>query len=98
MNRERYVESNSQIVGDAWVAHVALDLRREQRTAAGGWPGTMSEARARTTAHFRGLSITGALTREELEAATRAVYQRARGRWLAYARTDSEIFGGEETE
>ena len=85
MNRERYVESHSQIVGDAWLAHVALDLRREQRTATGGWPGTMSEARARTAAHFQ-----GALTREELEAATRAVYQRARGRWLAYARTDGE--------
>ena len=89
MNRERYVESHSQIVGDAWLAHVALDLRREQRTASGGWPGTMSEARARTTAHFRELS-TGALTREALAAAARAVYQRARGRWLAYARTDGE--------
>ena len=84
MNRG-YVESHSQIVGDAWVQHVALDLRREQRTAAGGWPGTMSEARARTSAHFR-----GKLTREELEDAARAVYQRARGRWLAYARTDAE--------
>ena len=88
VNRERYVENHSQIVGDAWAQHVALDLRRERRTAAGGWPGTMSEARARTTAHFRGLS--GALTREELENAARAVYQRARGRWLAYARTDAE--------
>jgi len=92
VNRERYVESHSQIVGDAWAQNVALDLRREQRTAAGGWPGTMSEARARATAHFRGLSVS-ALTRDELENAARAVYQRARGRWLAYARTD-----GEETE
>lgn len=86
VNRERYVESHSQIVGDTWVEHVATGLRQEQRTAAGGWPGTMSEARARTTAHFRGISI----TREELEIASRAVYQRARASWLAYARTDAE--------
>jgi hypothetical protein len=82
----RYVASHSDLVGDAWAQRVALDLRREQRTAAGGWPGTMSEARAHTTAHFRGR----ALTPVELEDAARAVYQRARGRWLAYARTDGE--------
>ena len=85
MNREQ-VASHSQIVGDAWAQRVALDLRREQRTAAGGWPGTMSEARAHASAHFRGKPLTAG----ELEDAARAVYQRARGRWLAYARTDAE--------
>lgn len=90
----RYVASHSDIVGDAWAQRVALDLRREQRTAAGGWPGTMSEARVRTSAHFRGKLLTPV----ELEDAARAVYQRARSHWLAYARTDSEVFGGEESE
>jgi len=80
-------------VGDAWVERVKDDLRRDDRDPAGGWPGTVREARARTYAHFtKGAARErfGALSHDELEHAVRAVYDRARVRWLACAHTDDE--------
>ena len=57
---------------------------------AGGWPGTMTEARAVTLAYFS--SAAGAslapLTREELEHAARAANARARAVWRAVAVSD----------
>ena len=73
-------EADSVALGDAWVEVVRHDLRVDHRPITGGWPGTMTEARARTWAHFH-----GALTADELELAARAVYGRARRRWLARA-------------
>ena len=83
----------SLAIGDAWVEHVKLDLRHENREVAGGWPGTMREARARAYAHFTdGAAVErhGVLTRDELEHAVRAVYEHARARWLQSARNDDE--------
>ena len=93
MSRDAHLEAYSLAVGDAWVEHVKRDLAADNRAATGGWPGTMREARARTYAHFTNhaaLERHGALSRDELEHAVRAVYERARGRWLACARTDDE--------
>ncbi|HEY2366896.1 MAG TPA: hypothetical protein VGH87_10935 [Polyangiaceae bacterium] len=72
--------ADSQAVGEAWVEHVRLDLRRDNRRVSGGWPGTMREARALTLAHF------GALGPEDLERVVHAVYARARRLWLAEAK------------
>ena len=80
-------------IADAWVERVKLDLRRQNRQATGGWPGTMREARARTYAFFTSADAAqqhGVLSATELEHAVRAVYGRARGQWLAYAHTDDE--------
>ncbi len=93
MNRDASLQADSLAVGDAWVERVKLDLHRENREAAGGWPGTMREARARTYAYFTNdiaVGRYGVLTRDELEHAVRAVYERARIRWLADAATDEE--------
>ena len=93
MSREADLKADSLAVGDAWVERVQLDLRRDHRHAAGGWPGTLREARACTYAHFTNETSTsryGALTRDELEVAVRDVYNRARVRGLACARTDDE--------
>jgi hypothetical protein len=93
VNRERFLAVHSLAIGDAWVEHVKLDLRHENREVAGGWPGTLREARARAYAHFTDDATIGqhaVLTRDELESAVRAVYERARARWLASARTDNE--------
>jgi hypothetical protein len=93
VERIAVLEADSLAVGDAWVERVKLDLRRENRQAAGGWPGTMREARARTYAYFTNADATqryGVLSPTELEHAVRAVYERARGQWLACAQTDEE--------
>lgn len=93
MSRAELLDADSRAVGDAWVEHVKVDLAADEREATGGWPGTMREARARTYAHFTNqaaLDRYGALSRDELEHAVRAVYERARNRWLACARTDDE--------
>jgi hypothetical protein len=91
--RTAVLEADSLAVGDAWVERVKLDLRKENRQAAGGWPGTMREARARTYAYFTNADVAqryGVLSPIELEHAVRAVYDRARGQWLACAQTDDE--------
>src|SRR5581483_7822439 len=93
VNRDAHLEADSLAVGDAWVEHVKRALAADNRVASGGWPGTMREARARTYAHFTNhaaLQRHGALSHDELEQAVRAVYDRARNRWLACARTDGE--------
>lgn len=76
-------------VGDAWVESVLVLLRRDNRPTAGGWPGTLREARARTFAHLTGRRG-AAVSADELELATRAVYDRARHRWMASAIADRE--------
>lgn len=93
MSRERFLADHSLALGDAWVEHVKLDLRHEKREVTGGWPGTLREARARAYAHFTDdatIERHGVLTHDELEHAVRAVYDHARARWLAAARTDDE--------
>lgn len=53
----------------------------------------MREARARTYAFFTNADAAqrhGVLSAMELEHAVRAVYDRARGQWLACAQTDDE--------
>jgi hypothetical protein len=76
-------------VGDAWVDHVREHLRMDNRATTGGWPGTLREARARTYAHLATVRHRS-VSPDELELATRAVYDRARHRWLASALVDHE--------
>ena len=85
------LEAGSLAVGDAWVERVRDDLRSENRPTAGGWPGTLREARARTYAHFTneaGMRRYGALSADEV--LVRAVYERARNQWLACAQMDDD--------
>lgn len=91
MKLNETLEAGSLAVGDAWVERVRHDLRADNRPTAGGWPGTMREARARTYAFFTneaGLRRFGVLSADELELVVRAVYERARNQWLACAQTD----------
>jgi len=92
-SRAARLAADSIAVGDAWVDNVRLDLAADEREATGGWPGTMREARARTYARFTNLDALeryGSLSRNELDDAVRAVYERARARWLACARADDD--------
>ena len=90
--RRALLEEASIATGERWAAGWRDDLRQEGRPAAGGWPGTVAEARARVTAHLgpelhRRKML--ALTHEELERAARTAYARARRDWLS--RNEREI-------
>jgi hypothetical protein len=80
--RLEVIEAGSVAVGNAWVEHVERDLRVDRRRVAGGWPGTIREARARTYAYF----VNEVLTPDELDLAARTVYGYARHRWLEKVR------------
>jgi hypothetical protein len=86
LSRKNLLEEGSNTAGERWAAGWRDDLRAQGRPAAGGWPGTVAEARARVIAllgpelHRRKMV---ALTHEELERAARCAYARARRDWLA---------------
>lgn len=65
--------------GRAWAAAVRAELVGEGRRAAGGWPGTLSEARGRLEAVLRG----GGTPPAERERLARLLYHTARDTWLA---------------
>jgi hypothetical protein len=69
--------------GESWALEAAAHLREEERAVAGGWPGTLSEARARVAELVRG-SI-GAYTPDVFERLTRLAYATARKAWAAQA-------------
>jgi hypothetical protein len=84
--RRVLLEQGAEDAGQRWAKLCRDDLRQEGRRAAGGWPGTIAEARARVVAHIgpelrqRGMI---ALTPGELEQVTRAAYASAKRDWLA---------------
>lgn len=72
--------------GQAWAAALRASIVAEQRPAAGGWPGTLSEARARVQGVVRAWTLTNHNRRvnaEQLDEVTHALYASARDRWLA---------------
>jgi len=66
--------------GRAWADAVRASLESEGRPAVGGWPGTLSEARAKVDAIL--VSTDGVATPTEREGLTRHIYQTARAHWL----------------
>jgi hypothetical protein len=67
--------SDIVLCGRAWADSVRSTLASEGRAACGGWPGTLSEARARVICD----STTTASERERL---SRLLYDSARTHWL----------------
>ena len=76
---ERAVEA----AGHAWAIEWADALRREGRAVAGGWPGTLSEARVRVVACARQAGRQRTTTHAELERLTKKAYEAARTSWLS---------------
>jgi hypothetical protein len=76
-------------LGASWARVWCKSLQTDGRLVAGGWPGTLAEARARVQGHLgselarRGMP---SLSLEELATATSATYQRAKRDWLLAAR------------
>lgn len=76
-------------IGEEWALACASALREQRRAVTGGWPGTMSEARARVLATFARTGG-GAPSSERLQALSRAAYGVARTRWNTVAVPDDE--------
>ena len=71
-------------VGAEWARAMCESLAAQGRSVAGGWPGTVVEARARVLLHLqRELTANGQapLTGDELAVAASQTYTRARAEW-----------------
>lgn len=78
-------EREVDAIGQAW-AEARIDaLRKEGRSIAGGWPGTMSEARARVSASARARA-----SDSDREAMARRAYVVAKARWLSRTLPDGD--------
>jgi hypothetical protein len=87
--RRTTLERAAVATGAAWAASFMDDLKKQGRPVAGGWPGTLSEARARIVARMSvDLGRRYQLSPDELELMTRTAYLHAKGRWQASAVAD----------
>lgn len=75
----RSLDARAEECGRKWADSVRGDLVREGRRAAGGWPGTMSEARTRLDVMVQPGARTSPTERERL---ARLLYGAARESWL----------------
>lgn len=71
---------------DAWIEWWKRELEQQGRAMAGGWPGTLSEARARVAAHIAtALGKDHVLDTVTLDALMHCTYKTARSSWLSRA-------------
>jgi hypothetical protein len=91
-SRRSVLERAALDTAKAWADSRICELRAEGREVAGGWPGTLSEARhfVRASLARRGLS---SISHDELEQAARATYASARSTWLANAQNEDDTNG-----
>ncbi|PIE05846.1 MAG: hypothetical protein CSA75_02625 [Sorangium cellulosum] len=86
VSRRVLVEQTATNAGEVWAGWWRKELVRQGRAAAGGWPGTLSEARAKVLETVlpemrkRGM---GELSFDEQELAAKTLYATARRRWLS---------------
>jgi hypothetical protein len=96
--RRKLYQQRATVEGEVWAEQTRARLTGEQRAAAGGWPGTLSEARGRVASVLvpwssgRGL---GPLSSDEREEAARTLYARARSVWLERCEPDADCATGE---
>jgi hypothetical protein len=81
------LEQGAIATGERWADRCREALRQQGRRASGGWPGTVTEARALVSAHFA--AELGPLTYDELQSAAKLSYTRAKRQWLAREAADS---------
>lgn len=98
--RSGVLERAAATTGEAWARGWLDELRSEGRAAAGGWPGTMTQARSRVRPRLvtdLARERLEGLTVVELESAARATYAQARDVWLSAAKADEpdEVVSGD---
>jgi hypothetical protein len=84
--RLAHLEELAAASGKKWAVALIEQLRIEGRAAAGGWPGTMPEARARVADTVEAASSRHGLastTAPERERAAERLYASARHLWLS---------------
>jgi hypothetical protein len=82
--RRTFIEQSAIALGQMWAERWRQDLHREGRPAAGGWPGTLREARTRVERTFlveMRCRKMPAITEVERELAARTAYASARSEW-----------------
>jgi len=72
-------EERATLAGRAWAADVRSQLQQEGRRAAGGWPGTMSEARTRMAS---ALGVATPVSPDERARLAKLLYGVAKECWL----------------
>jgi hypothetical protein len=90
--RRLFLEQSAVGIGQRWADQWRSDLHREGRPAAGGWPGTLREARVRVERHFLAEAARrkiSAVTQAEREVAARRAYASARARWCRQAEPEA---------
>lgn len=89
MERGKLLDEYPVTLGISWARSLKEDFLREQRAVAGGFPGTVPEARWRV-ARYLGAELArlrlSPLLPEETSSAVDAAYARARREWLLLAR------------
>jgi hypothetical protein len=84
--RRNLLTEGALAIGARWAQGFCEEMRLSGRPVAGGWPGTLPEARARVVAYFgrelarRRLPL---LTPDEVGWTTHTTYQKAKRDWLA---------------
>lgn len=82
--RSAFIEQSAIALGQTWAEGWRHELHREGRPAAGGWPGTLREARTRVERTLLGELLRRempAITETEREVAARTAYASARNEW-----------------
>jgi hypothetical protein len=86
--------NQAEALGSEWAQDVRKSLGFENRPACGGWPGTLSEARARLAAivsTWSAVSGRTTVTASEFESMAGALYASARNTWRTYAQPEKSI-------
>ncbi|EYF07679.1 hypothetical protein [Chondromyces apiculatus] len=82
--RRKFIEQRAIALGQSWAQGWRRDLQQQGRAVAGGWPGTLREARTYVeralATELRGRKMT-AISTAEREAATKVAYASARNEW-----------------
>lgn len=87
--RSGKLEHAASIAAGSWARRRMDEVRAEGRAVAGGWPGTMREARGCVRMELAREGLLPA-SYEEIERVARRAYTRARDVWLASATRDEE--------
>lgn len=75
----------AEVVGRSWATELRAAILQEKRRACGGWPGTLSEARAHVAVSLLPWLKTHGqpvFTSQQCEGAARLVYASARSLWM----------------
>ena len=89
--RQSTLETIAVAAGEAWFSWWCDELNKQGRPMAGGWPGTLSEARARILARVsKELGPAWSLSEAELAALAQTAFVTARAGWIARAVPDSD--------